>query len=287
MKNNTLRRNLMGGGGKSSLGNQAGDIVYKANGEFKTISYKKWDASLGTPVGVVVVPEGFAPDGRTRMISLLYPNATGNTVQQYEWSTSSINTSVPNTDRVPITTNADPDTISSRAQGYLPSDKFTGPTSYIDPIAKYVDSSVYKIPSPYLGDKPNSIYYSEISGYVNALSDFNGKTNTDTLVALGSDYVAAKTARIYQVAGAEEIEWYLPAAGELGYMIVRAAELNNALKKVNGAQISLNSSTTGTYYWSSTEYNMYYVYAIDLRGYVYNYVTKTIYGYVRPFALLP
>lgn len=93
------------------------------------------------------------------------------------------------------------------------------------------------IPSPYLGDKPNPAYYSEISGYNNALADFDGKDNTDVLVALGADYVAANAARNYKAAGAEEIEWYLPAMGELGYLMVRFNKIQAALTKVNAPQL--------------------------------------------------
>ena len=50
----------------------------------------------------------------------------------------------------------------SNAAGYLPSDKFTGTVSYVDPATQYKQSG-RMIPSPYLTrdgkNEPNSAYY--------------------------------------------------------------------------------------------------------------------------------
>ena len=53
------------------------DIAYWDGSKVKTVSQDKWDTSLGTPVGVVVIPSGFAPDGKARMISLKYATSAG------------------------------------------------------------------------------------------------------------------------------------------------------------------------------------------------------------------
>ena len=197
------------------------------------------------------------------------------------WSNVKVDTSLTNSDRVPTPDNAGSTTTGSNDYGYLPSDKFTGATSYVDSTAKYRDTSYTPyIPSPYLGDKPNPAYYAAISGYNNALADFDGKGNTDVLVTLGSDYVAANAARNYKAAGAEEIEWYLPAAGELGYMLPRFNKIQAALAKVNAPQLD------GGGYWSSSECssdNAHYV--STSRGSVYG-SNKGYASYVRPFALL-
>ena len=224
------------------------------------------------------------------MISHLYPNATGNTFKLYEWSTSSINTSVPNTDRVPFTDNTSTLVTGSDYWGLLPSDKYTGVTSYVDSTAKYSGATnPYMIPSPYLGDKPNPAYYVPISGYVNTLADFDGKSNTDILVSLGSSYIAANIARNYKVAGAEEIKWYLPAAGELGYLFARAKVIDAALKKLNGNELHITHALAedNIVYWSSTEYNMYYTYGIRLRSGRIDRAAKAAIQFARPFALLP
>ena len=261
----------------------AGDIVYKSNGKLKTINYEEWTSSLGTPVGVVVVPSGFAPDGKARMLSLNWASSSSTSSTSaisMEWSNVYVDTSLTNYDRVPTTDNAG--STSTNLQGVLPSDKFTGATSYVDSMAKYSDRTPY-IPSPYLGDTPNPAYYAEISGYNNALSDFDGKGNTDVLVALGTDYLAANAARNYKTAGAEEIEWYLPAAGELGYMIPRFNKIQAALTKVSASQLVDNSNG---HYWSSSEQSFYYAYGVstydgNVKGY-----DKDNAPFVRPFALL-
>ena len=199
-----------------------------------------------------------------------------------KWSNVKVDTSLTNHNRVPTTDNAGSTTTGSNSYGYLPSDKFTGATSYVDSTAKYSGATVSNmIPSPYLGDKPNPAYYAPISGYNNVLADFDGKGNTDVLVGLGTSYKAANAARNYKAAGAEEIEWYLPSMGELGFMLPRFNKIQAALAKVSSPQLD-----GSYYYWSSSEYsssNAYYVYTY--RGYVNN-GSKGDSNYVRPFALL-
>lgn len=185
------------------------DIAYWDGSAVRTVSQSEWNSSLGTPVGVVVVPEGFAPDGKARMVSLNWasPSSTSSTNStSMKWSNVKVDTSLTDHTCVPTTDNAGSTTTGSNSCGYLPSDSFKGPVSYVDPLAKYSSTSITMIPSPYLGDKPNPAYYASISGYNNALADFDGKGNTDVLVDLGADYVAANAARNYKAAGAEEIE---------------------------------------------------------------------------------
>jgi hypothetical protein len=140
------------------------------------------------------------------------------------------------------------------------------------------------IPSPYLGDKPNPAYYAPISGYNNALADFDGKGNTDVLVALGADYEAANAARNYKAAGAEEIEWYLPSIGELGYMLPRFNKIQAALTKVNAPQLA--DSNYISYYWSSSEYSINVAYYVSTNYGNVSCTNKDSGNYVRPFALL-
>ena len=197
------------------------------------------------------------------------------------WSNVKVDTSLTKHNRVPTTDNAGSTTTGSNTNGYLPSDKFTGATSYVDSTAKYYGPTVSNmIPSPYLGDKPNPAYYAPISGYNNALADFDGKGNTDVLVGLGTSYTAANAARNYKAAGAEEIEWYLPAAGELGYMISRFNKIQDALAKVNVPQLE------SYYYWSSSECSTGSAYYVATNNGNVKSDYKDDNNYVRPFALL-
>ena len=263
----------------------AGDIAYWDGSKVKTVSQEKWDASLGTPVGVVVVPTGFAPDGKARMLSLNWASSSSTSstsASTMKWSKVNADTSLKNYTRVPTTDNAGSTTTGAAEYAYLPSDKFTGTVSYVDPLTQYSGTSRTMIPSPYLGDKPNPAYYAPISGYNNALADFDGKGNTDVLVGLGADYVAANAARNYKAAGAEEIEWHLPAAGELGYMMVRFNKIQAALMKVNAPQLDGSN-----WYWSSSEYSSDYAYNVRTRnGRVNDDSNKDNNYFVRPFAII-
>lgn len=226
---------------------KAGDIVYYVNGSLKTIGYTNWKTELGTPVGVITIPEGFAPDGKARMVAL-----SGQT--SVAWGGYGTDTSLTNYNRVPTTDNAGATTTGSASSAYLPSDKFTGTVSYVDPGTQYSGTSRTMIPSPYLTvdgkNEPNPAYYAEISGYNNALSDFNGLENTQTLVGLGTGYTAANVCWTYKDAANSGTQWYLPAMGELGYMMPRFNEINAGLAAVGAVQ--LDSSNR---YWSSSEYS--------------------------------
>ena len=260
----------------------AGDVAYWDGSSVKTTPLSKWDGSMGTPIGVVVVPEGFAPDGKPRIVSLLYVDASGNTSTSYKtmkWSNVKVDTRLTNFNRVPTTDNNGSTSTGSNSNGYLPSDNFTGATSFVDTKAKYSKTSKL-IPSPYLGDVPNPEYNKEISGYNNALSDFNGLSNTKTLVGLGSDYEAANACWKYKD-GASNLQWYLPAMGELGYLMPRFNEINSVITALGG--VAVNGSNC---FWSSSEYSSNYAYLLNTEyGFVNDSGKNYTYG-VRPFSIL-
>lgn len=252
-----------------------GDIVYWDSSKLKVCNRDKYSSTLGTPVGVVVIPEGFAPDGKARMVAL-----SGQTSNS--WGGYGTDTSLTNYTKVPTTDNVGSTSSGSNNYGHLPSDKFTGATSYVDSVAKYYSSTLY-VPSPYSGDAPNPEYYKTIlSGEtnVNALSDFSGKANTELLVGLGTGYTAANACWNYSD-GVSTTQWYLPACGELGYMIPRFNEIQAGLAKVNAVQLDSSGN-----YWSSSEYssnNAYYVTARNGRVYSND---KNYSNYARPWAII-
>ena len=259
----------------------AGDVAYWDGSKVKTTPLSSWNTSLGTPVGVVVVPEGFTPDGRARIISLKYVDASGNTSTSYKsmkWSNVSVDTSLTNFTKVPTTDNNGSTSTGSNNAGYLPSDNFTGATSFVDPKAKYKQTDKL-IPSPYLGDVPNPEYNKAISRYNNALSDFNGLSNTETLVGLGADYEAANAAYKYND-GASNLQWYLPAMGELGYLIPRFNEINSVITALGGVAVASRT------FWSSSEFSSNYAYSLSTNNGGVNNNDKNTNNYVRPFAIL-
>lgn len=259
------------------------DIAYWDGSSVQTTTLNKWSDSLGTPIGVVVIPEGFLPDGKARMISLKPVDKNGNVSVFNEamiWGPAGIDTTLTNFNRVPTTDNSGSTTTGSYPVGYLPSDKFTGTQSFVDAQAKYPNSSNL-IPSPYLNDTTMNPAYSEaISGYNNTLSDFNGLSNTQTLVGLGSDYMAANAAWNYSD-GVSSIQWYLPAMGELGFLMPRFNAINAAITAMGGVIVD------GIYgFWSSSEYGTGNASSLRINNgdVYYNYKTNS--DYVRPFAML-
>ena len=262
---------------------KAGDIAYWDGSAVKTVSLSNWSSSLGTPVGVVVIPEGFAPDGKIRLIGLKPVDKNGNQSDSHvymTWGVYGTDTSLINYTKVPTTDNAGSTSTGSNDFGYLPSDSFTEIQSYVDPEAKYQAAITFNlIPSPYLGDTPNPEYYKEIDGG-NALSDFNGFSNTQTLVGLGSDYEAANACWKYKD-GSSNLQWYLPAMGELGYLMPRFNLINASLTAVGGVAVDDNYN-----FWSSSENSSYGVYYLFMgSGDVYRN-DKDYWYYVRPFATI-
>ena len=272
-----------GGSEEPSVVNiNVGDVAYYTNGEIKTISKDKWNSSLGTPIGVVVIPSNFLPDGKARIISLKAVNSSGNASTSHSsmyWGAYGTDTTLTNYTKVPITNNTGSVSSSSNSYGYLPSDNFTGDTSFVDGSAKYNTTGTNKIPSPYNGNEFNTDYSKVISGYNNALSDFNGLNNTQVLVGLGSDYVAANAAYNYND-GVSNIQWYLPSMGELGFLVARFKTINNTISMLSGVAVPSYA------FWSSTEYSSNYAYSVGTGNGNVASDFKDGSIYVRPFALL-
>ena len=260
------------------------DIAYWDGSGVKTVSKDNWSTSLGTPIGVVVIPSGMLPDGKARMVGLKPVDASGNPSSLHvgmPWGGYSTDTSLTNYTKVPTTDNAGSTSTGSNDYGYLPSDKFTGATSYVDSEAKY-NSTPY-VPSPYLyngGELTFNPEYSKALEGNNALSDFNGLSNTETLVGLGTGYTAANAAWQYSD-GVSNTQWYLPAMGELGFLIPRLKEINSALTSVGG--VAVDSSY---FFWSSSEYSSTNAYHLSTNGGRINNYNKNYKGYVRVFGVV-
>ena len=158
--------------------------------------------------------------------------------------------------------------------------------SYVDPGTRYRYSGRVMIPSPYLTvdgkNEPNPAYYAEISGYNNALSDFSGLENTKVLVELNSDnYPAANTCWTYKDAANSGTQWYLPAIGELGYIMPRCNEIQAGLAAVSAVQLDSSSA-----YWSSSEDASYYARYVAMEAGYVNSSGKNYTYYARPWAIV-
>lgn len=135
----------------------------------------------------------------------------------------------------------------------MPSDIFTGEQAYDDPLAFYpegLDLTYGAVPSPYFDGKLHPAY-TKVTDYGNALSDFNGLSNTQVLVNAGSEYEAANACWNYKDAANSNLQWYLPALGELCFLMARLGAIDKSLK-IMGKNPIFNEDNQN-YLWSSTE----------------------------------
>lgn len=161
---------------------------------------------------------------------------------------------------------------------YLPSDYYLKDnyicghdknTGYNDP-SRY---SKYFAPSPYLSDgSRNPLYYTveSPSSSENCFSDFNGKRNSEILQQLsieqnwrtsqtidnddyygGEDYVHACCCWRYHTLSTNQGDWYLPSAGEAGYIGPRYNIIKKSLDEVISTW-SIGSKFNSSFYWTSS-----------------------------------
>ena len=248
-----------------------------------------YPSSRYVPIGVVVVPgsHNVYGDGSCGVMSLKPMNcstpSTGGTSEQYMyWGVYGTDISaLPNLDQVPIVGsgsnvgNASSTVTGEEYYAYLPSDKFSAVQCPHDTDAYYYSSSSSydQAPSPYLTDgSRNPAYYqtSSPSSSSNALADFDGIGNTERIIAqrgtkdynswtpgrtTEADYPAASCCDMFHTEGTSQGDWYLPACGELGYIMPPFNKINDAIGKMRTAYGSSVGVELGTshYYWSSSE----------------------------------
>jgi len=266
---------------------EAGTIVYY-DGALKYCAPSEWVSSLGTPVAVVVVPSTHTPDGTVRAMAVKGVNADGSSATTnvgIGWGPTGTDTGLPNLNTVPTWNNTIGGTVGSNSYAYLPSNKgFTGSIDALDSSLKYYNTEGPFLPNPYLPDgSPNPDYRNTVEATVaNACADFDGSGNTSVLVGLGSAYSAANACHLYSAPGIVAGEWYLPAAGELGYMIPRFNQIQSSLSTVGGVQLDAAGS-----YWSSSEYSSDGARYVNTNDGVAGNYYKTGTYYVRAFCSLP
>jgi hypothetical protein len=165
---------------------------------------------------------------------------------------------------------------SQAHSGDLPSDKFANYSAPSDKLAGYLIQTDSRIPSPYSYEWASQMYGKGKSGD-SFLADINGKANTDILITAETlqskwqsdaaiisatsderDYTnhfpPALCCRRYHVGNSVTGDWYLPAIGELGFVMSRWSVMNAALAKVRevaGAQFATLLYDHGCYLSSS------------------------------------
>ena len=238
-----------------------------------------------SPVGVVVVPghHDVYKDGSCAILSLKYMNTnepdTGTNDADFMNWCGDETLSVAQTLKVysDVCYVGVAYTIAEQVQGVtdesaLPSDKFSSKENPFDKETFYHANRPYaSSPSPYKNDGTFNSEYSKTeapSSTENALSDFNGLVTTRKMCKTDISAADWKTYSDipsggfspayccwrYHTNGTSQGSWYLPACGELGYMIVRFKKINEAIEKL----ITIYGESYGAiisgadYFWAST-----------------------------------
>lgn len=256
--------------------NFVGDIAYidenvdEYNDKIKIVSPDEWQDTLGTPIGVVVIPKGFAPDGETRIIHTFPLRTNG---RPGGASTDSLMTYI-NTNIIlpPSNYYTEVEIVDENGEiseyntyGYLPSDDFEGKPS-LDLSANYRIVADTMMLSPYINNCPNKKYYK--GKVTSACTDFNGLSHTNNILPIVSLNIEAVNAvdrfRIYNQIHPDHVEdWYIPSIGELGYLVSRYSIIKNSIDLVGG-YLEQDAPI-----WSSTEYSILYNWYLELdSGYV-------------------
>ena len=255
-----------------------GDIVFQKDGIIKTIHKDSWNNSLGTPVGVVVIPENFLPDGKARMVGLYGVDVEGN-IQQTDfllsWQDNHKQVFTNLNTEIPIIDNTGSTSISSYESGYLPSDSFISNPSLTDDFAFY-NFKQFLIPSPYISNDSNYRAKFFNSFYLNfSFTNYNGIQNTNTLMGVSEAAIACSRYK-----NGTDISWYLPTLGELGFLMVRLETINEVIKLLNGSELIKGS------FWSSIEHSVTKAYCLNTTTGAITPYNKMDKLYVRPYAVL-
>ena len=262
-----------------------GDIIYWNGSSLSSIAYTDWDSSLGTPEAVVIAPASHMPDGKARGVCLTGVGTDGSQstsdVSMF-YNSTNVDAGLTKYTKVPIWSNTEGSTYGSNSSGYLPSNKFTSNICYSDSSAGYRYTDQSMIPSLYLNDGTvNENARMTIDGG-NVLTDFDGKTNTSTIInKLGSTAAAANTCNKYATDHILAGEWYLPAVGELAYLMARWNTIKAALAAVNGVALLESYS-----YWSSSEGSSDGAWRLNTNGGNLGFYNKDYSLYVRAFCQL-
>lgn len=269
------------------------------------------------------VPDGKARVMSLKNMSVKTPEQGTTNDESIVWGQYRVDTELPDLNQVAhggTGTTALSTVVGLKNKAYLPSDRddwesnrddgesnlsYSGDTST---HYHYSDEDGHAI-NPYLTTGGTLEFNTEYiktdspSSSANCLSDLNGVSNTDILCSLHTGQADWETAftitndksqgyspaavccRRYAPSESTKGKWYLPAMGELGFIMPRFKLINEKLSAL-GTSVAVQLSSD-KYYWSSSEFS--YVYAWNLRtddGIVSYYRGKDGGKLVRAFLLV-
>lgn len=248
------------------------------------------DVGDKTPIGVLVIPASHMDDGKARWMSLDFMNVdnpdTGSQSQlTMYWGGNGVDLStLPNLDTCILLSGATNSLsrLGSKTQ-YNPS---TFTVQKEDGLWYYNDAN--SGPAPFTSDGGINSAYRQL-----ATGNFDGIGNTDKIIATvtvawqsgaisntfdAGNYPAVCCCRRYHTTGTNAGDWYLPAIGELGYIIYNNQLIGNVLTKINKI-----TNSNGMYLLSSTENSSTHVRTLYLGSGSVNTSSKTSSCYCRAF----
>jgi len=203
------------------------------------------------------------------------------------------------------------DETESGLYGWLPCSRqdFNGDESTISEGRYWYSDKENYLPSPYLKDGSfNTLFGLGRENHKSFLSDLDGKANTLAILRLVDDdswlttsrlknnansgnYPAAMACNRYSTNGTSYDDigrWYLPAIGELAFLMVNFVKVQETLRYLheqkNNLAVPLNEDNS---YWSSSEYSQGSAYILNSGNGGLDGNNKSSNGLVRAFCLLP
>jgi hypothetical protein len=243
------------------------------------------------PIGVVVVPGIHSVYGENTcgVISLSEMSCDTPTIGTVETTSMQFGVQVDlPTNNYNVVIIKDSDTLTTNGFGYLSKNGI-------------YNSSTLKIPDPYNDDMSrNTDYYNKTISAYNAMSDFAGQNNTNIILgtrgvknyttwkpiaSTSNNYPAASCCDMYSPNGTVQGQWYLPSAGEWGYVTSKWDIIQNSLDRiiVNYSNCMLLADNAS--YWTSSEHsgkNTRYVHTNNGMG----HMTKTSTARVRSMTII-
>lgn len=233
-----------------------------------------------TPIGIVVIPSSHTDNGRPKIVSLdnmdnTNPDNGTNQDRLIRWGFE--NENIPNLvyrNQLPCLSELTENGVLNYTSSYvyLPMD-FSG--FYENPLNSnegFYDNTP-SMCSPYKEDGTKELRYFDTSNSNNALSDFDGKDNTEKVISYvnskSTDWQTAneiedfgeyclapfKCCWRYHTEGTNQGEWYVPSANELGYLITRQFSIKDTQDLLYRIYDRFCAELRGVDVWSSTQYD--------------------------------